>query len=260
MKKAVKGITLFFFAGTLLLSGCVKAPQMEFDSADEAKEALNTAETIVIYSDLYSGSRKTEILADGKVAGYMQGNTVYLDNEEWFHIDYVTDAPVNDVEEFAIGTTYGYYDKDDNCLGYAQQRYVGKEDDPDGYFVFMDTDGSELPYFISDNGRVLYDGEGNPIGTGYTDRKSISFIEKLYTDVYRTVFETDQTESQMIDFMDRIIMYECLRESMRTFYEEPVHTGLKIFETLVIIIPALGVSVLVLADKLKNKLKEKQDF
>ena len=82
----------------VMLSGCGCASEMEFNSAGEAKEALNTASEIEIFADLYTESRKTDILADGKVAGTLRGNTVFVDGEEWFHMDYVTDDPINNRE------------------------------------------------------------------------------------------------------------------------------------------------------------------
>ena len=97
-----------FLAAALVLGGCgkEKVPESEFATADEAKEALTSAETIEIYFDLYGSKRKTKIVADGKVAGYLQKNTVYINEEEWFSIDYVEDEPINDRE--GSGTTYGY--------------------------------------------------------------------------------------------------------------------------------------------------------
>ena len=49
--------------------------------------------------DRYGSKRKTKIVADGKVAGYLQKNTVYINEEEWFSIDYVEDEPINDRED-----------------------------------------------------------------------------------------------------------------------------------------------------------------
>lgn len=107
-----------------LLTGCGRdTPEMEFASVDEAKEALNTASTIEIYTDLYSKRRETKILADGKVAGYVKWNTVYIDDQEWFSVDYTSD-----VKGEKSSTGYGYYDAEGNCLGYAQERYLDMED------------------------------------------------------------------------------------------------------------------------------------
>ena len=124
MKKRIYTAAGLFLAAALVLGGCgkEKVPESEFATADEAKEALTSAETIEIYFDLYGSKRKTKIVADGKVAGYLQKNTVYINEEEWFSIDYVEDEPINDRE--GSGTTYGYYDASGTCLGYAQEQYV----------------------------------------------------------------------------------------------------------------------------------------
>ena len=91
MRKTTK-LFLGFTAGLLLLCGCSAAEEkLGYENADEAKEALTSAETIEIYFDLYGSKRKTKIVADGKVAGYLQKNTVYINEEEWFSIDYVED-------------------------------------------------------------------------------------------------------------------------------------------------------------------------
>ena len=91
MKKRIYTAAGLFLAAALVLGGCgkEKVPESEFATADEAKEALTSAETIEIYFDLYGSKRKTKIVADGKVAGYLQKNTVYINEEEWFSIDYV---------------------------------------------------------------------------------------------------------------------------------------------------------------------------
>lgn len=95
MKKRIYTAAGLFLAAALVLGGCGKerVPESEFATADEAKEALTSAETIEIYFDLYGSKRKTKIVADGKVAGYLQKNTVYINEEEWFSIDYVEDEP-----------------------------------------------------------------------------------------------------------------------------------------------------------------------
>ena len=147
----------------ILLTGC-KAPEMEFDTADEAKEALDTASVIEIYSDLDSSRRKTKILADGKVAGYLQGNTVYIDGE------------------------------------------------------------------------VLFDGDGNAVGTGDAGKEGVGILEKLYTNIYQTVFETDPQANMTVEFMGRMAMYKCLQEDIRWIYDEPVNTGVEIYGTVAVLL------------------------
>lgn len=93
MRKRKWSVDVLLLLVVFLLTGCGRdTPEMEFASADEAKEALNTASTIEIYTDLYSKRRETKILADGKAAGYVKWNTVYIDDQEWFSVEYTSDV------------------------------------------------------------------------------------------------------------------------------------------------------------------------
>ena len=149
-------------------------PESEFATADEAKEALTSAETIEIYFDLYGSKRKTKIVADGKVAGYLQKNTVYINEEEWFSIDYVEDEPINDRE--GSGTTYGYYDASGTCLGYAQEQYVDTSYGKDTRLIFLDVDETPLDYQSSRSGRILYDENDEEIGSGRSGDQGSVFL------------------------------------------------------------------------------------
>lgn len=164
-----------------MLGGCGKerVPESEFATADEAKEALTSAETIEIYFDLYGSKRKTKIVADGKVAGYLQKNTVYINEEEWFSIDYVEDEPINDRE--GSGTTYGYYDASGTCLGYAQEQYVDTSYGKDTRLIFLDVDETPLDYQSSRSGRILYDENDEEIGSGKIGRSGVSLLDQWYT-------------------------------------------------------------------------------
>lgn len=220
----------------VMLSGC-GASEMEFDSAQEAKEALNTASEIEIFADLDTKSRKTDILADGKVAGTLRGSTVYVDGEEWFHMDYVTDHPINNREGVSSSTTYGFYDSENNCLGYAQLRYMDTADgERDVYLVYMDADGTEADYYASSGGDKLYNGEGTVIGTGYADKKGVGFLEKTYTNIYLTTFSTEPEAKDDIDFMFRMGMFKCLQKDIQLVYDEVVSTPVQIFETVAVVL------------------------
>ena len=206
-------LTLAAAVPGLWLTGCGKAPQMEFDSAEEAIEALNTAENIEIYADLYSKKKKTEIVADGKVAGYLQGDTVYIDGEEWFSIDYVTDEPINNVEGVKTGSTYGYYDMDDNCLGYGQERVIAPDGGEEAWYIqFLDADGNpKEDYYATEEGTMLLDSEGNVIarvngsidliGTGCT----INFVMEDGVD-------------QEVDIKDKIVMTMPKFDELKRYY------------------------------------------
>ena len=226
-------VIMAVFTGCLWLTGCGKTPQMEFDSAEEAIEALNTAENIEIYADLYSKRKKTEILADGKVAGYLKGDTVYIDGEEWFSIDYVTDEPINE----SGSTTYGYYDADGNCLGYAQEQYLDTMDgDREPFLVFLDSDGEEMDYCSSKGGTILFDWDGSPVGKGHIGVDCIGFFRRVYTNIYRTTFYTDPEAQLTVDFMDRMAMFKKLQSDYRLIDSEPAMPVFDIIGTIVLVV------------------------
>lgn len=245
----------------VLLTGC-GTPQMEYDTAEEAKQALVRAQTIEIYVDLYTPRSKTEILADGKVAAVLKGKTVYVDGEEWFHYDYVTDDPINEDREGVIpATTYGYYDKEGSCLGYAQKQCREMPGGYDYYLMFLDTEWNPLPYYSSVDGETLYDENGSVVGTGYAGKEGVSLFRKLYTNVYRTVLETDQDAGVELDFMYRMAMMEGLQDDIQLVYDEPVNTVLEIIESILgvplLLFAVLGTSIEIW-DKMSDKRKQRK--
>lgn len=245
----------------VLLTGC-GTPQMEYDTAEEAKQALVRAQTIEIYVDLYTPRSKTEILADGKVAAVLKGKTVYVDGEEWFHYDYVTDDPINeDREGVSTATTYGYYDKEGSCLGYAQKQCREMPGGYDYYMMFLDTEWNPLPYYSSVDGETLYDENGSVVGTGYAGKEGVSLFRKLYTNVYRTVLETDRDAGVELDFMYRMAMMEGLQDDIQLVYDEPVNTVLEIIESILgvplLLFAVLGTSIEIW-DKMSDKRKQRK--
>ena len=111
------------------------------------------------------------------------------------------------------------------------------------FLVFLDTDGTMLDYFGSKGAWELYDGDGNRIGTGRISRDGVSLLEINYTNIYRTVFKIDRTESTYIDFMDLMAMNEVLQSNERFIDDNPVNTGVQIYETvafIAILIMAIG--------------------
>lgn len=235
---------------------------MEYDSAEEAKQALARAQNVEIYVDLYTPRSKTEILADGKVAAVLKGKTVYVDGEEWFHYDYVTDDPINkDREGVITATTYGYYDKEGNCLGYAQEQCREMPGGYDYYMMFLDTEWNPLPCYSSEDGDTLYNEDGRAVGSGYAGKEGVSLFRKLYTNVYRTVLETDKDAGVELDFMYRMAMMEGLQDDIRLVYDEPVNTVLEIIETILgvplLLFAVLG-TLIELWDKISDKRKQRK--
>lgn len=218
-----------------MLGGCgkEKVPESEFATADEAKEALTSAETIEIYFDLYGSKRKTKIVADGKVAGYLQKNTVYINEEEWFSIDYVEDEPINDRE--GSGTTYGYYDASGTCLGYAQEQYVDTSYGKDTRLIFLDVDETPLDYQSSRSGRILYDENDEEIGSGKIGRSGVSLLDQWYTNLYCAVFktETDGTRRLISGTGWRCCgVWSAITAQLTTIL---VNTGVQIYETVAVV-------------------------
>lgn len=219
MKKA--GLAGLLLAGiaAVLLSGCRGASAIEFPDADAAKAALNQAQTIYIEGNYAAVKQKTDILADGKVAAYLNGKTVTINGETWFRIDYVTDEWINeDGEDYSAGNTYGYYDAEGNCLGYAQRRGVKQQDGEytDNYY-FMDAEGNLKDYCIEKDGYYAWDSDGNVIATGDWDPDfRITFMD----DACHVQIDKAEDATVQMDFMDAMVMYLRLFDEAEFWLED----------------------------------------
>ena len=202
----------------LLLTGCtlVIPSQIEYPDADAAKEALNHATTVTFLTeDLEDVDTMGDILADEKIAAYMSQSgfwnvkwTVNVDDQDWFYLKNVTDEPINDVEGVISGTTYGYYDMDDNCLGYGQKRVITPEGGEKAWYIqFLDADGNvREDYYAIEDGTILLDSERNVIAR--VDGK-IDMIGSGCT----INFVMEDGVDQEVDIKDKIVM------TMPTFNE-----------------------------------------
>lgn len=190
-----------------MLSGCGKSDRESYASAEEAKQAMNQCRTFVVEGDLEDVNQEGDILADGKRAGRLKETgilntkwTVSVDGKTWFWIKFVTDEPINNIDGVIAGTTYGYYDENNQCLGYAQKRLFENENlEREYYLVFMDADGNLKDYLAEERGEELYDYEGNQIGSGKADLKGY-IGEKCY-------FEIDTEPDVSVDAVDKMAMY-----------------------------------------------------
>lgn len=204
MHRKIVGILL---AGCMLigLTGC-GASKIEYDDVDSAKNAMNTASVIEMKFDSEQPNQESDVKADGKVAGFMKESgllntkwTVSIDKDTWFYMKFVTDEWINDVEETS-GTVYGFYDEDDNCLGYARKQIL--DDGVDGreyYFVYLDEEGNPKDYYSDEHAFNLYDYEGNQIGEGDVEIKMFGSKHNV------SVAMSDDTDIQ-VDFMDKLAM------------------------------------------------------
>lgn len=190
-----------------MLSGCGKSDRESYASAEEAKQAMNQCRTFVVEGDLDEVNQEGNILADGKIAGRLKETgilntkwTVSVDGKTWFWMKFVTDEPINNIDGVIAGTTYGYYDENNQCLGYAQKRLFENENlEREYYLVFMDADGNLKDYLAEERGEELYDYEGNQIGSGKADLKGY-IGEKCY-------FEIDTEPDVSVDAVDKMAMY-----------------------------------------------------
>lgn len=190
-----------------MLSGCGKSDRESYASAEEAKQAMNQCRTFLVEGDLEAVNQEGDILADGKRAGRLKETgilntkwTVSVDGKTWFWMKFVTDEPINNIDGVIAGTTYGYYDENNRCLGYAQKRLFENENlEREYYLVFMDADGNPKDYLAEEHGEELYDYEGNQIGSGKADLKGY-IGEKCY-------FEIDTEPGVSVDTVDKMAMY-----------------------------------------------------
>lgn len=200
----------------VLLSSCTVASDIDFSDSNEAKEAMNAATSILVEGDLDNINQAGDILADNQIAGFLEESgmidtkwTISVNEDPWFYLKFVTDEDINNKDN--ASTTYGYYDSDDNCLGYAQLQYLENDDDDYSYYlIFMDENGNEKDYYASEDGDILYDSEGNEIGKGVAkqERKDSS---KCYVEI-------DTDKDSEVDLVDKMAMYLKLYKNLDEEY------------------------------------------
>ena len=187
IRKAVYIAVMWCILASVLL-GCRKSNVESYASAEEAKQAMSQCRTFLVEGDLDEVNQEGNILADGKIAGRLKETgilntkwTVSVDGKTWFWMKFVTDEPINNIDGVIAGTTYGYYDENNQCLGYAQKRLFENEN------------------LAEERGEELYDYEGNQIGSGKAELKGY-IGEKCY-------FEIDTEPDVSVDAVDKMAMY-----------------------------------------------------
>lgn len=201
MKKWVVLIVTLMLS--ILLMGCEEAET--FDTADDAKVALNGQGVITIDGDFSEANQETDIRVDGTFAGFIRESgllntkwTISANYKEWFYAKYVTDEPVNNQEGVNAGSTIGFYDENDECLGYAQEQVNGDN----GYIVvFLNPDFSQTGLYASEDCRTLWDDTGAVIAEGDVDWS--------YSSDFCTITITP-TGVRDVPFFAKFAMYETL--------------------------------------------------
>lgn len=206
---------------TVVLSGCSGEAETAFPDAETAKTALDDADSVCFEGHYKDVNQKGNVLADGKVAGYMEESgflntrwTITIDGQTWFYVKIVTDEWINeDTQEYVSAATYGYYDENDNCLGYAQERAWKGSDDHSYYFCYLDADGNAKDYYSDEYGYCTWDADGNQIATGD--------YEVAWTgDDYQVQIDMEEGCGTQIDFMDKTALYIKLYDELYDRYRD----------------------------------------
>ncbi len=202
VKKKVHIFLFVMVIGILTMAGCRENTAATL-SGDEAKEALSHADKLYFTGDLDDVNNFSDILADGQVAGYVEESGIfdprtyiYLDGEKAFYIKYVTDKPINQVDA-VTSTTYGYYDMQDQCLGYAQLRLL---EDNEYYFVFLDAEGKRKDYYADEDTKIIYNADKEQIGTVTAE------IESYFAKLFHIEIDTTGSDTE-VAFMDKMVLY-----------------------------------------------------
>ena len=198
---------LFAVVAAAVISGCSNTAEDVISDVEEAKEALNAASSVYLEGNLDAANQNTDILADGAVAGHMEESgifntrwTVTVGDETWFYVKIVTDEPINeDTDEYVTAATYGYYDENDNCLGYSQLRLM-KGDGEASYVYFIDADNNLKDYCMEETGAYVIDMDGNVIA------KADSGADVIGNGCHIQIDMEEGCDMQM-DFMDKMAMY-----------------------------------------------------
>ena len=131
---------------SLGLLGCESAPAIEDPEA--CKRALNGQSAVTLSLNYEATQQATNLVIDGTVAGRLQESGL---------LNFVTDSLVNQDEEGIVkGTTYGFFDSNDNPIGYMQLRAYPAQ----GVHycqVFLDETGTPTGFYAPEDGSALYD-------------------------------------------------------------------------------------------------------
>lgn len=178
-------------------------------TGDEARSALKSAEKLHLTGDLDDVNTFSDILADDRIVGKVQEKglidnsmVVSVDGREEFYYKFVTGG---EIMEGRVGTTYGCFDMDDNCLGYMQLRYG----DGTSRYAFLYADGTEKGYYLDDNLTAFTDSGGKRIGT--VEAK----LDSILTHAFHV---TITTSSSSIDYHDKLAVYWCAVTELNSDY------------------------------------------
>ena len=97
-----------------------------------------------------------------------------------------------------------------------------------GGLILSNSGAITANYWLSE----IYDEE---IGSGKIGRSGVSLLDQWYTNLYCAVFKTETDGTRQIDFMDRMAMLWRLERDYRSIDDNPVNTGVQIYETVAVV-------------------------
>lgn len=220
MKKALVGVLVA--CGMVMLTGCAVAKSLDFDSEEAAQNALDTASVVRFDGDDIKEVHQTgNIYADGKVAGFLQEEgflnsqiIISMNDNTWMYQKIVEDEPSSEeLPGEAMGSTYGIFDANDNGIAYVQERLMETDVFPRAYYlVFLDVDGNPTGYLADEEGKNVYDFDGNLVCTGSAQMNGV-----LGTDYNVEITMEPGTDAQ-IDFAYKLGLYAKLYYDLRSWY------------------------------------------
>lgn len=169
-------------------------------SGDEAWAALEGANTLYLTGDLDDVNTFSDIKADEKIVGKVQekgliNNTmiVTVNDTEQFYYKFVTSG---EIMEGKVGTTYGCFDMDDNCLGYMQLRFG----DGTSRYAFLNADGSEKSYYLDEELTTFLNADGEPIGSVEAE------LDSTISKNFHIEIKTYATQEK-VEYIDKLAVY-----------------------------------------------------
>ena len=220
MKKALAGVLVA--CGMVMLTGCAVAKSLDFDSEEAAQNALDTASAVRFDGDDIKEANQTgNIYADGKVAGFLQEKgflnsqiIISMNDNTWMYQKIVEDEPSSEeLPGEAMGSAYGIFDANDNAVAYVQERLMETEVFPRAfYLVFLDADGNPTGYLADEEGKNVYDFDGNLVCTGSAQMNGV-----LGTD-YNVEIQMEPGTDVQIDFAYKLGLYAKLYYDLRSWY------------------------------------------
>ncbi len=200
-------VCLLFAALTLSLVAC-GADKL---SGDEAWSALEKANTLYLTGDLDDVNTFSDITANDQVVGKVQEKglinnsmVVIVDGKEQFCYKYVTSGAIMDGN---VGTTYGCFDMDGNCLGYMQLQFGNGT----SRYAFLTADGGDKGYYLDENLTTFTNAGGEPIGSVE------AVLDSLASHAFHVTIKTYATPEK-IDYKDKLAVYWSAVSLLNTEY------------------------------------------